>query len=366
MTLPTPRPGLLDITPYKGGESAAEGVARVLKLSSNENPMGASPAAIAAIRAAANDAHRYPDGGAERLRAAIAERHGLERERVICGNGSDELLSLLVHAYCNPGDEIVYSEHGFLMYALAAKANGATAVKAPEKDLTADVDALLAAITPKTRIVFLANPNNPTGSYLPETEVRRLRENMPEGVLLVIDAAYAEYVSRNDYDPGTALVTGRDDTVMTRTFSKAYGLAALRLGWLYGPAAVIDVLHRVRGPFNVNAIAQAAGLAALADEAWVEKARRHNDYWLPELSRALSALGLTVPPSVGNFILVRFPGGAEEAAAANEFLTRRGILLRGMAAYGLADSLRATIGTDEENRAVIDALAEFRAARAGG
>jgi len=366
MTLPTPRPGLMDIHPYKGGDSAAEGVEKILKLSSNENPLGASPKAVAALREAAAAAHRYPDGGADRLRAAIAARHGLPETGIICGNGSDELIALLVQAYCNPGDEVLYSQYGFLMYALSAKACGAVPVTAPERDLTADVDALLAAITPRTRILFLANPNNPTGTYLPHTEVRRLREAMPAGVLLAIDAAYAEYVGRNDYDSGAALVAERDDTVMTRTFSKIHGLAAVRLGWLYGPAAVVDVLHRVRGPFNVNALAQAAGLAALDDPAWAEKARAHNDYWVPEMTRALTALGLIVPPSVGNFVLVRFPGGAEEASAANAFLTRRGILLRGMAGYGLADSLRATIGTDDDNRAVIEALAAFRdGAKAG-
>lgn len=361
MTLPAPRPGLMDIHPYKGGDSVAEGVAKVMKLSSNENPLGASPKAVAALRAAAAEAHRYPDGGADRLRAALADRHGLPVEGIICGNGSDELIALLVQAYCTPGDEILYSQYGFLMYALAAKALGVVPVAAPERDLTADVDALLAAITPRTRILFLANPNNPTGSYLPEAEVRRLREGMPEGVLLVLDAAYAEYVRRNDYESGAALVASRDDTVMTRTFSKIHGLAAVRLGWLYGPAAVVDVLHRVRGPFNVNALAQAAGLAALDDPDWAEKARAHNEYWLPEMTRALTELGLTVPPSVGNFILVRFPGGAAEAQAANAFLVRRGILLRGMAGYGLADCLRATIGTDDDNRAVIEALAAFRA-----
>ena len=364
MSTPEPQPGIMAIAPYKGGESSAEGVARILKLYSNENPLGASPRAIDAIRAAATEAHRYPDGGAARLRDAIAARHGLPKDGLICGNGSDELLSLLVHAYCKAGDEIVYSAHGFLMYALAAMANDVVPVKAPETDLTADVDALLAAVTPKTRIVFLANPNNPTGSYLSDSEVRRLRAGLPDGVLLVIDAAYAEYVSRNDYDPGTALVAERDDTVMTRTFSKIYGLAALRLGWLYGPPAVVDVLHRVRGPFNVNAIAQAAGIAALADDAWLDKARAHNDYWLPELTAALTAIGLTVPPSVGNFLLLRFPGGAAQAAAANAFLTKRGVLIRGMAAYGLADSLRATIGSDEENRILIDMLTEFMAGQA--
>jgi histidinol-phosphate aminotransferase len=232
-------------------------------------------------------------------------------------------------------------------------------VAAPERSLTADVDALLARVSERTRVVFLANPNNPTGSYLPASEVRRLREGLPPGVLLVIDAAYAEYVSRNDYSPGVELVSGRDDTLMTRTFSKIYGLAALRLGWAYGPAEVIDVLNRVRGPFNVNAVGQAAATAALADVAWTDAARTHNDIWLPRLAREIAALGLEVAPSVANFLLIRFPGPPRDAAAAHEFLTRRGVIMRPMGAYGLGDCLRLTVGAEDENLAVLAALAEF-------
>lgn len=363
MTAPKPQPGILDIAPYKGGEGSVPGVTKVHKLSSNETPIGPSPRAVAVYRNMAAELHRYPDGAADALRQALAKHHGLPAENIVCSNGSDEMISLICAAYCGPGDEVLYSRHGFLMYAIAAKARGATPVTAPEQDFTADVDALLKAVTPKTKIVFLANPNNPTGSYITASELRRLRDGLPAGVLLVVDAAYAEYVSRNDYSNGAELVASRDDTVMMRTFSKIYGLAALRLGWTYAPANVIDVLNRVRGPFNVNAAAQAAGVAALEDVVWLDKARTHNDTELPRVSAALAKLGLQVLPSVGNFLLIRFPQGAEQAKAADEYLRGRGLILRAMGGYGLAESLRLTIGTAEENDLVIAALADFMAGK---
>ncbi len=359
MTAPKPNAGILDISPYKGGEAAVAGVTDVRKLSSNETPLGPSPQAIAAYKAQADELHRYPDGAVDLLRQAIARHHGLPAENIICSNGSDELISLICNAYCGPGDEVLYSRHGFLMYPIAAKARGATPVTAEETNLTTNVDALLAKVTPRTRIVFLANPNNPTGTYISAADLRRLREGLPDGVLLVVDAAYAEYVSRNDYSAGEDLVRERDDTVMTRTFSKIHGLAALRLGWAYAPANVIAVLNRVRGPFNVNSPAQAAGVAALADVAHTDKARAHNDAELPRLTKALTALGLDVVPSVGNFLLMRFPKGAEQAQAADHFLRSRGLILRAMAGYGLPESLRLTIGTVAENDRVLAALADF-------
>ncbi|HYM32085.1 MAG TPA: histidinol-phosphate transaminase [Candidatus Cybelea sp.] len=357
--LPQPRPGILGIVPYKGGESSAEGVALVRKLSSNETPLGASSRAVAAYNAMAAKLHRYPDGAWNELKRALGRHHGLDPDRILCGNGSDELIGLLAQAYAGPGDEVLYSRHGFLMYPIAAMAHGATPVAAPETELTADVDALLKKVTPRTKVVFLANPNNPTGSYLPASEVKRLRDGLPAHVLLVIDAAYAEYVNRNDYTPGTELVDHGGNTVMTRTFSKIYGLAALRVGWAYAPAEVAGVIQRIRGAFNVNAVAQAAAVAALEDTAHVDKARTHNDIWLPWLTRELRALGLDVAPSVGNFILVRFGAAPKDAAAADRFLSQRGILLRAMGAYGLGDSLRATIGTEDENRALVAGLREF-------
>ncbi|ANK79711.1 MAG: histidinol-phosphate transaminase [Rhizobiales bacterium NRL2] len=359
MTNPTPQPGLMDITPYKGGESEIEGQSHVRKLSANETPLGPSPKAIEAFRAMAGRIGQYPDGGATRLRRALGRRHGLDPDRIVCGNGSDELIGLLVSSYAGAGDEVLFSRHGFLMYAIAAKANGATPVMAPETDYTASVDALLAAVTERTRLVFLANPNNPTGTFVTADEVARLRAGLRDNVLLVIDAAYAEYVSRNDYEPGVELVNANDNVVMTRTFSKIYGLAGLRVGWAYAPAAVIDVLHRARGPFNVNLAAQEAALAALDDTAHIDAARTHNDVWLPKLTAALNGLGLETTASIGNFALARFPGGAEQALAADAFLKARGIIVRPVGAYGLPDCLRITIGTEDDNLAVIDALKAF-------
>ncbi|MGH6915236.1 MAG: pyridoxal phosphate-dependent aminotransferase, partial [Geminicoccales bacterium] len=260
-----PRPGILEIEPYVGGKAEVEGMANVVKLSANEAALGPSPRAIEALRAALPVAHRYPDGGARGLREAIAGRFDLDPERIVCGNGSDELIQLLIRAYAGPGDEVLYSAHGFLMYRLSALAAGATPVAAPERELKTDVDALLSRLTSRTRAVFIANPNNPTGSYLSADELARLHRGLPDDVLLVIDAAYAEYVRQGDYTTGLELIPRADNVVMTRTFSKLFGLAALRLGWLYAKPAVVDVLHRVRGPFNVGALAQVAGIAALED-----------------------------------------------------------------------------------------------------
>ena len=358
MTRPEPKAGILDIQAYVPGKSGASG-AKVFKLSSNESPLGASPAAIAAYGAAAGSLELYPDGSAAALREAIAQRYGLNAECIVCGAGSDELLQLLSHAYLGPGDEAVYSQYGFLVYPIAIASNGATAVVAPETNHTADVDALLACVSPRTKIVFFANPNNPTGTYLPFDEVKRLHAGLPKTCLLVLDAAYAEYVRRNDYEAGVELVSSCENVVMTRTFSKIHGLAALRLGWAYCPAHVADVLNRIRGPFNVGAPAIAAGAAAVADQAFVERAIAHNEEWLPKLTRAIAALGLKVTPSVGTFLLIHFKPG--DAARADEFLAARGLVLRRVAAYGLPDALRLTIGTADANHAVLAALKEFTA-----
>jgi histidinol-phosphate aminotransferase len=361
-----PRPGIMDIAPYKGGDSKLPGQQRVIRLASNESALGPSPQAIRAYRELADELHRYPDGGQDALRAAIAAHHRLPVDQIICGAGSDELISLLVRAYAGPGDEVLYSEYGFLMYAIAAKGASATPVAAPERDYTADVDAMLARVTPRTRVVLLANPNNPTGSLLPAAAVRRLHAGLSRDVLLVIDAAYAEYVDRADYEDGAALVATHENVVTLRTFSKIYGLAALRMGWAYGPPAVIDVLNRLRGPFNTNAPAQAAALAALADRAHVAAAKAHNDRWLPWFSNRVAAAGFTPLPSAGNFVLVRFPAApATSADAACAFLNARGIIPRKMGPYGLGDCLRITIGLADEMEIVADALDAFAAASGG-
>ncbi|HHK74436.1 MAG TPA: histidinol-phosphate transaminase, partial [Rhizobiales bacterium] len=306
-TQPRPAPGVLQINPYVGGKSGAEQDGPVYKLSSNETPLGPSPRAIEAFTRAGQNLELYPDGGAYALREAIAQRYGLNIERIVCGAGSDEILSLLAQAYLSPGDEAIYSEHGFLMYKIAILSNGGVPVIAPEKDATTNVDAILERVTNKTRIVFLANPNNPTGTYISHDEIRRLHTGLPADVLLVLDAAYAEYVRRNDYEAGIELVANSENTVMTRTFSKIHGLAALRLGWAYCPQNIADVLNRVRGPFNVSAPAIAAGAAAIADGAFMEKAADHNEKWIEWLSGELERLGLQVTPSVGNFLLIHFP-----------------------------------------------------------
>jgi histidinol-phosphate aminotransferase len=357
---PAPQPGILDISPYVPGESSVPGGVKAIKLSSNETPLGPSRQAIAAYKAEADHLAEYPDGGATRLRAAIATLYGLDANRIVCGCGSDELINLIAHAYIGPGDEAVYTEHGFLMYKIATLSSGGKPAPVPETAYRADVDAILKRVGAKTKIVFLANPNNPTGTYLPHEEVRRLHKGLPSHTLLVLDAAYSEYVRRNDYEAGLELVATTENTVMLRTFSKIYGLAAVRLGWAYCPAAVADVLNRVRGPFNVTAPAIAAGVAALADRAHVETAVAHNDRWLPWVSAELGKLGLEVTPSVGNFVLIHFPTRqGRDAASADEFLKARGIILRRVAAYGLPSCLRMTIGTESDNHAVVGALSQF-------
>jgi histidinol-phosphate aminotransferase len=353
-----PRPSILSIEPYVGGESKIPGVNRIVKLSSNEGAFGVPPAAQAAYATLASELHRYPDGGATALRQAIGARFGLDPARIVCGNGSDELIGALIMSYGGEGTELVMSAHGFVMYDIAGRYAGCQVIKVPERNLTADVDAMLAAVGPRTRLVFLANPNNPTGSMLPAGEVARLRAGLRENVLLVLDSAYAEYVTRPDYDPGTALVEAGTNTVMTRTFSKVFGLGGIRLGWCYAPAHIVDILNRVRGPFNVNAPAMVAGIAALSEPGWVEKSVAHNDEWRAKLSDGLRAAGITVYPSEGNFILADF-GSAERAKAADAALKARGLIVRMMAAYSLPQCLRITIGTAEECGLVLDALTAF-------
>jgi histidinol-phosphate aminotransferase len=356
---PQPRPGVLDIAAYLPGDDRSR-AARVFKLSSNETPLGPSPLAVEAYRAAADRLHVYPEGSALILREAIARASGLNPDRIVCGNGSDELLTLLAQTYLSPGDEAIFTEHGFLIYRIAILAAGATPVVAPETEHTANVDAILAAVTAKTRLVYLANPNNPTGTYLPFNEVKRLHAGLPGNVLLVLDAAYAEYVRRNDYASGVELAGEAQNVVMTRTFSKIFGLANLRIGWAYGPASVVDALNRTRGPFNVTGPALAAGTAAVADRAHMERAVAHNAEWLAWLTEQVAALGLKVTPSVGNFLLIHFPEDKRlGAGAADTFLRDRGLVLRRVAGYGLPNALRVTVGSAEANGAFVAALGDF-------
>jgi histidinol-phosphate aminotransferase len=357
---PIPRPGVMAIHAYVPGKSSAPGVARVFKLSSNETPLGPSPRAIEAYQAVASHLQDYPDGSSSDLRDAIGRVLGLDPARIVCGFGSDDLLTLLARIYLADGDEAIHTAHGFLVYPIATLTTGATPIVAAETNYTADVDAILAAVTERTKIVFLANPNNPTGTYLPYDEVKRLHRGLPPRVLLVLDAAYAEYVGRNDYSDGMQLAASSENVVMCRTFSKIHGLAAVRLGWMYGPAHVIDAVNRVRGPFNVSAPASAAGIAAIEDAEHVARSVAHNEKWRGWLTVELGKLGLAVTPSVANFILIHFPReSGRTATEADKLLTSRGVILRQVGAYGLPDALRMSIGTEEANRLAVATLSEF-------
>lgn len=356
MTKITPQPGILDIAPYVGGASHVEGVSDVVKLSSNENPFGPSEATVEAFRRAGFELHRYPSTDHAALRAAIGAVHDLDPAQIICGVGSDEILHLLCQAYAGPGDEVIHTEHGFAIYRIGALAAGATPVEVPEKNRVTDVDAILAACTKRTKLVFIANPNNPTGTMIGADEVQRLADGIPETALLVLDGAYAEYV--DGFDGGAALVTGRDNVVMTRTFSKIYGLGGLRVGWGYAPAHVIDVLNRIRGPFNLSTPALAAAEAAVKDQAWVDKCRSDNTRLRAWLAEVLAGHGVQSDPSETNFILARF-ADAEEAAACNEYLKSQGLIVRPVASYNLPEYLRITVGDEASCRRVAHAIGQF-------
>jgi len=353
---PRPRPAILALDPYPLGESSVAGVERVVNLASNECAVGPSPRALAAIREACVDLNRYPDAGCERLRAALAGRHGLDPSRIVCGSGSGELIALLAQAYAGPGDAIVMARHGYLYFETAARVAGAGAIRAAG-GLALDARALIEAVTPRTRVVFVDNPNNPTGSLLDRGAVAYLRERLPADVLLVLDAAYAEYVENPAYEPGAALVDGGDNTVMLRTFSKIHGLAGLRLGWGYCPAGVADVLNRVRLPNNVSRVAEAAGLGALEDQGRVARLREENTRARAGFVAEVERLGLTAYPSAASFVLIEL-GDARRAAEAYERLKARGVIARPMAPYGLETCLRFTVGTADEMAVAAAALAE--------
>jgi histidinol-phosphate aminotransferase len=359
---PTPLPQLARVQPYVPGEAPKPGHGPSYKLASNENPLGASPKALAVYRELAGKVEIYPDGGAHALKAALAKRYGLDPKRIVTGAGSDEIFLMLARAYLGPGDESINTAHAFAIFAMVAEQQGATPVVVPEKNYTADVDAILKAVTPKTKFVWLANPNNPTGTYLPYDEVKRLHAGLPKNVMLILDGAYAEFVSKNDYAAGIELVSQNENVVMTRTFSKLHGLAGLRVGWAYMPEHVVDAIERVRMPFNVNLIAQAVAVEALEDEEFIQKSLEHNAKELPRLISALRGLGLKVSDSVGNFCVATFKD-AKTAAAALEFLKARGVTVRALVGYGMADRLRISVGTVEGNDAAIAGLKAFLAGK---
>jgi histidinol-phosphate aminotransferase len=365
---PEPKPGVLDITPYVGGRAGVAGVTKVFKLSSNESPLGPSPKVMEALDASRSSLSLYPEGSATLLREAIAEVYKLDPARIVTsGDGSDALLTMLANAYLQPGDEVVFSEHAFLVYKIATQANSAVPVMVPEKTtnqaIKVDVDAMLAAITTKTRMVYIANPNNPTGSYLNVDEMARLHAGLPKTVLLVIDSAYGEYVTAKDYEAGIGLVTQFPNVVMTRTFSKLYGLAGLRIGWMYASAAICDVINRIRGPFNTALMQQLAGAAAIRDREHFWKAVEHNSKWLAWITAEIRKTGLRVDDSVANFVLIHFPSdGDKTAAKADAFLSQGGIILRSVASYGLPNCLRMTVGTQEQNELAVSLLQKFMAA----
>ncbi len=357
MKTPIPRPGIDKIAAYVPGASQAPGAPRVFKLSSNESPLGASPAAIQALSAAVTSLQLYPDGASTALRQALADRHGLEAERILCGCGSNEIIGLVAQAYLDSGDEAVIPRYGFSEFEIVTRANGGVPVMAAETDFTADVDAMLAAVTPRTRIVFLANPNNPTGTFLPAAEIRRLHAGLPPHVILLLDEAYAEYAG-NPWESGLALARAAQNVVVTRTFSKIFGLASLRVGWGYFPVAMAEAINRIRFPFNVSSVAQAAAKAAMEDEVFLQAARDHNDRWRPWLEREFTALGLRVTPSACNFLLVHLPEGKSAAEAYNALLIQ-GVIVRPLSAYGLPKALRISVGSEEGNRTLIRSFATF-------
>jgi histidinol-phosphate aminotransferase len=357
MTKPCCHPWLSALSPYVGGEVFSPH-RKTVRLSYNEGAFGPSPVAIDAYRAALPHLDRYPDIQSSSLRDALASQYDLDAENIVCGAGSDELLTILARTYAGPGDEVLYSSYGFMMYPVIAKAAGATPIAVPEHDFKADIDSILAHVTDRTKVVFLANPNNPTGSYIPAPELRRLQANLPSRVLLVLDEAYAEYMDAPDYESGLTLAKTAPNIVVTRTFSKIYGLAGLRVGWAYGPKDVICMLDRLRLPFNINAPAQAAAEAALGDQAFVQKVRLHTKTWRIWTQDALAELGIPTLPATANYLLAHF-GTAERAAAALKFLGDRDIHVRGMRSYALPERLRISIGLEDDMKILISGLKDF-------
>ena len=358
MLKPAPKPWILSIAPYVPGRATTDDGRTVAKLSSNENPLGTSTHAQAAFAARQADLTRYPDASAAALRTAIAKAHDLDPARVIYGTGSDEVLHLVAGAYAGPGDDVIYVRYGFSVYDIAARRVGATPVVAPDKDHATDIDAILAAVTPKTRIVYVANPNNPTGTFTPRAEIERLHAGLPSDTMLVIDQAYAEYLEPHEDDHALDLARTQPNVVVTRTFSKIFGLAAERIGWGYGSAEAIDAMHRIRAPFNITSAGQDAAIAALGDADFVARSRDHNARWRGWLADEIGKLGnagLRAVPSKANFVLVLFEGTLTAETAYGK-LMEHGYIVRWLPKQGLPHGLRMTIGTEDETRGLAAAL----------
>jgi histidinol-phosphate aminotransferase len=358
---PLPKPGILDIHAYVPGKSKADGIAEPVKLSANENALGSSPLAQQAYASAGQSLHVYPDPRASIVRAAVAERWRLEPERLIFGCGSDEVFALLNQTFLEPGDNMVQGEYGFAAFAIGALACQAEVRRAHEPGFRIDVDELLKCVDERTRLLFLANPGNPTGTWIPYSEVRRLHDALPPSVVLVLDGAYGEFVSDPAFDDGLDLARTASNVVVTHTFSKLHGLAALRIGWGYAPLEIAQAVDRIRLPFNTSIAAQRAAVAALGDEEFQQASLDLVETWRPWLTQQIGGLGLDViGPSAANFVLVGFPKTPGRTAAdADAFLSARGLLLRQLGNYGLTDHLRITIGLEGQNRALVDALADF-------
>ena len=361
---PRPKSGILDIAPYVAGKAKAAGFDNPVKLSSNENVLGCSPAATEAYAAAASRLHLYPDPRCWLLREAIARRFRLEPEQLVFGCGSDEIFMLLAQAFLEPGDNVVQPEFGFMSYRIVSRACQAEVRFARQPDLRLDVDEILARVDDRTRLVFLANPDNPSGAWLAESEVRRLHEGLPGDVILVLDSAYYEYATDPSIGDPLDLARGRANVVVTRTFSKMYGLAGLRVGWGYASPEIIDALDRIRLPFNVSIPAQEAAVAALGDDGFVRRSVELVETWRPWMSQQIGGLGLEVYPTQCNFVLIRFPTAPGSTAADSEaFLAARGILVRGLANYSMPEFIRATVGLETQNRILVDGLAAFMTSR---
>ena len=349
---------MLDISPYVPGKSDSGSTKRIIKLSSNETPLGTSDKVLNVLKNSTINPYRYPDGSANNLREALAKKHSLGKDRIICGNGSDEILSLLAHCFSGPGDEVIYSQHGFLVYPIAVKAAGANPVTAPEKNLRSDVESIIKLSTNNTKLCYIANPNNPTGTYLSIEELVALRRGLPEETILVIDSAYAEYVEKSDYSDGINLVNKYDNIVCTRTFSKIYGLAALRIGWMYASRDIVEYMNRIRLPFNTNSIAQTAAIEALKDNDFIKNAKKHNDIWKPWIEKKLQEIGLDTVDGVANFVLAKF-NNELQANLCYQFLEKKGILVRSIKEYKLPEYLRITVGLEEENKIMCEEIKNF-------